>query len=106
MFNFHSHSPQSTLIDEQHFIVEQTILQKKQITTVSRNRNNYFLFGLVFIKKIIKLNFFLNNQNRFKPTDFGSVQFCFLEQKLVQTGLTRFFCFGSVFPDLTRFFPI
>jgi len=57
-------------------------------------RGDYFLFGLIFIKKIIKPKFFLKkkNRNRFKPIGFG-----FLGQKPVQTGLTLFFRFGSVF---------
>jgi hypothetical protein len=59
---------------------------------------------LVFIKtksNQIKIIFFKKNQNRFKPTGFGSVRFGFLEQKPVQTGLVWFFLFGSV---LARFF--
>jgi hypothetical protein len=54
-------------------------------------------FGSVFIKK--------NNQTEFKKkkTETGSnrpvsVRFGFLEEKPVQTGLARFFRFGSVFP--------
>jgi hypothetical protein len=68
-------------------------------------RGDYFLFDSVFIKtKVIKLNFFLKNQNRFKPTSFGSVRFgLFLGQKPVQIGLVRFFRFGLV---LARFFPV
>jgi hypothetical protein len=54
------------------------------------------LFGLIFIKKINKLKFIL------KKTETGSnrpvsVWFGFLGQKLVQTGLARFFRVGSVF---------
>jgi hypothetical protein len=59
---------------------------------------------LVFIKtksNQIKIIFFKKNQNRFKPTGFGSVRFGFLEQKPVQTGLVWFFFvwlgFGSIF---------
>jgi len=74
------------------------------------DRGDYFLFGFIFIKKIIKLNFFKKkpkpNRNRFKLTGFSSVRF--LEQKPVQTGLTRFFPvwlgFGLVFSGLARFF--
>jgi hypothetical protein len=52
-------------------------------------------FGSVFIKKSNQTEFFFKkNRNQFKPTGFGSV---FLEQKPVQTGLARFFRFGSVF---------
>ena len=56
-------------------------------------RNDYFLFGLVFInKKVTKPSFFFKkNQNRFKLTGFDSVRFNFLGQKPVQTGLARFF---------------
>jgi len=46
--------------------------------------DDYFLFDLVFIKKIIKLVFYLK-----KPTGFGSVQL--FKKKPVQTGLARFF---------------
>jgi hypothetical protein len=59
---------------------------------------------LVFIKtksNQIEIIFLKKNQNRFKPTGFGSVRFGFLEQKPVQTGLVWFFLFGSV---LARFF--
>jgi hypothetical protein len=55
---------------------------------------DYFLFGLVFIKKIIKLNYFLNKKtktssNRSISVRFGSVRF--FRIKHVQTGLARFF---------------
>jgi hypothetical protein len=53
---------------------------------------DYFRFGLVFIKKVIKPKFFKKNRNRFKPT--GSVWF--FGQKPIQTGLARFFS-GLVF---------
>jgi len=57
--------------------------------------SNYFRFGLVFIKKITKTNFF-------KKTKTGSnrlisVRFCYFREKTVQTGLARFFLYGSVF---------
>jgi hypothetical protein len=57
------------------------------------------IFGSVrfLSKKSNQTVFFLKkkpNRNRFKPTGFGSV---ILEQKPVQTGLARFFRFGSVF---------
>jgi hypothetical protein len=70
------------------------------------------IFGSVefLTKKIIEPFFFLKNQNRFKPIGFCSVRFGFLEQKPVETGLTRFFqfwlgffSFGSVFSGLARF---
>ena len=54
------------------------------------------IFNLVFIKKIIKLNFFLKKP-KLVQTDrfrFGSG---FLRQKPVQPGLARFFQFDSVF---------
>jgi hypothetical protein len=43
------------------------------------------------------------NRNRVKPTSFGSVRFGFLGQKPVQTGLARFFWFGSVFSVFSGF---
>jgi hypothetical protein len=57
------------------------------------------IFGSVrfLSKKSNQTVFFIKkkpNRNRFKPTGFGSV---ILEQKPVQTGLARFFRFGSVF---------
>jgi hypothetical protein len=63
------------------------------------------IHGSVFIKKITKPNL-KKKQNR---TETGSnrlvsVRFGFLEQKPVQTGLTRVFRFGSVFFGLARFF--
>ena len=61
------------------------------------------IFGLIWFlsKKLTKLNFFLKkNQNRFKPTDFGSFRFSFLGQKPVQLG---FSWFGSVFSVFCRF---
>jgi hypothetical protein len=65
---------------------------------VHTSRGWFFLFGLVFIKKTIKLKFKKKmkiNWNRFKPIGFGSVQFFWT--KPVQTGFARFFRFGSVF---------
>ena len=70
-------------------------------------------FGSVFIKKSNQTEFFLK-----KKTETGSnrpvlVRFGFLEKKPVQTGLARFFRFGSVLARfdsvlarLARFFPI
>jgi hypothetical protein len=72
------------------------ILKNKNI------RGDYFRFGSIFIKKIIKLKFFFKkNRNRVKPTGFGSVWFGFLGQKPVQTSLDRFWL---GFSGLTRFF--
>jgi hypothetical protein len=51
------------------------------------NKNNYFLFGLIFIKKNNQTGFFKKKQ--FQPTDFSSVRL-FWEK----TGSNRF---GSVF---------
>jgi hypothetical protein len=62
------------------------------------------IFGSVQI--LSKLKFFKKNQNRFKPTGFGSVWFGFLEQKLVQTGLAQFFPVWFGFFDLARFFSV
>jgi len=61
-------------------------------------KGNHFRFGLVFIKKkVTKLKKkILKNQNRFKPTGFGSVWFF-----RTKTGSNRF---GSVFSSLARFF--
>jgi len=54
-----------------------------------KTRIHYFLFDSVFIKKkIIKSNFFLK---KLKLVQTGRFWFCFLGQKPVQTGLTRFF---------------
>jgi len=70
---------------------------------------SYFLVGVIIFgsvrflsKKVTKPKFFFLK----KKTETGSnrpvsVRFGFLGQKLVQTGLTRFFRFGSV---LARFF--
>ena len=61
-------------------------------------RIDYFLFGLIFIKKIIKLKF-KKKRNRFKLTDFDSVWF--FRTKSVQTCFFRFwfsfFCFARFF---------
>jgi len=63
-----------------------------------------FRFGLIFIKKIIKLNIFLN-QNWFKSTGFSSVQFFraktssnkFSSVFQFWLGFFRFFQFCSIF---------
>jgi len=52
---------------------------------------DYFQFGSVFIKKIIKAGFFKKIETGFKPTSFDLVN---LEKKLIWLG----------FSDLTRFF--
>ena len=74
-------------------------------------RDDHFLFGLVFIKKVTKLKFIF-----LKKTKTGSnrpvlVRFGFLGQNPVQTGLARFFQFwldflgfGSIFSVLAWFF--
>ena len=70
---------------------------------ISSSRSDYFRFGSVFIKKNNQTDFF------FKKTETGSnrslsVRFGFLEQKLVQTGLARFFSdFARFFWILVRF---
>jgi hypothetical protein len=64
-----------------------------------------FIFGSVqfLSKKYNQIEFFLKkNQNRFKPTGFGSVRFGFLEQKPVQTGLAQFWL--GFFPVWLGFF--
>jgi hypothetical protein len=68
----------------------------------SKSRSDYFLFGLVFIKKITKLKF------KKKKTKIGSnrpvsVRFGFLGQKPVQTSLPRFFLVLARFSGLARF---
>ena len=72
---------------------------------IYKSKSDHFQFGLVFIKKIIKLNFFLKNQNQFKLTGFGSVRF--FGQKQIQTDLTRFWMSFSLvwlgFFGLTQF---
>ena len=62
-------------------------------------RDDYFLFDLVFIrkKKRNQIFYYLKNQNRFKPTGFGSVRFFRTKtgsNRLVQ--FFQFFRFGSV----------
>ena len=56
-------------------------------------KGDYFLFGLIFIKKSNQTKIFY--RNRVKPTGFGSVRFF-----RAKTGSNRF---GSVFPVLARF---
>jgi len=63
-------------------------------------RGDYFLFGLIFIKKIIKPNL----KKKQKPIQTDRFWFGFLEQKPVQTGLVRFFLFGSIFSVWFGFF--
>ena len=70
---------------------------------------DYFRFGLVFNKKSNQTEIFFKKKktetgsNRLVSVRFGSARFSFLGQKLVQTGLTQFFRFRSVF---ARFFPV
>jgi len=70
------------------------------IINVYINRDGYFQFGLVFIKK--------NNQTEFKkklkPVQTGRFRFGFLGQKPVHTSLARFFWFGSFFSGFFRFY--
>jgi hypothetical protein len=60
-------------------------------------RDDYFLFGSVFIKNNQTEYFFKKNQNQFKPTGFDSV---FYNKNRFKTDLARFFQFSSV---LARF---
>jgi hypothetical protein len=61
---------------------------------------DYFLFGLVFIKKSNQTEIFKKKkQNRFKSTGFSSVRFFW-----TKTGLAWFFQFGSVFSVWLGFF--
>jgi len=71
----------------------------KKIKNIILIKNNYFLFGLVFIKKNNQTEFFFKKtETEPKPVQTDWVQFGFLGQKPVQTGLARFF------PVLARFF--
>ena len=67
-------------------------------------KGDYFLFGLVFIKKkITKPNFF------FKKTETGSnrpVSVRFFRTKTGSTGLAQFFCLARFFPVWLGFFPL
>jgi hypothetical protein len=69
------------------------------MSSTTFDRGDHFRFGLVFIKKSNQTDFFFEtkNQNRVKPTGFGSVRFGFFRAK---TGSNRF---GSVFPVLAQF---
>jgi hypothetical protein len=60
-------------------------------------RVHHFLFCLVFIK--IKKNQFFFNQNRFKPTCFGSVRLVYNKNRFkpIGSGLAWFFRFDSSF---------
>jgi hypothetical protein len=69
------------------------IYAKKEIK-ITASRDDYFRFGLVFIKKIIKSKFFKKNQNQVKPIWLG-----FLDFSSVFSG------FGSVFRFGSGFFP-
>jgi hypothetical protein len=62
---------------------------------IKDTEGDHFLFGSVFIKKIvIKLIFF---KKKPKPVQTDWFRFGFLGQKPVQTGSALFFWFGSVF---------
>ena len=69
------------------------------------HRGDHFRFGSVFIKKSNQTEFKKKkpkpNRNLVKPTGFGAVQFGFLGQKPIQTGLARFSRFWL---GLARFF--
>jgi len=78
------------------------IIGKKKKTWVLSIRDDFFLFNLIFIKKI-KLNFF-KKKTKTGLNRLVSVSVWFFGQKPVQIGLTRFFQFDSVFSSLTRFF--
>jgi hypothetical protein len=54
-------------------------------------RGDYFRFGSVFIKKITKSKFFFSKKTETGSNRPVSIQFGFLGQKLVQTGLARVF---------------
>jgi len=70
------------------------IYAKKEIK-ITASRDDYFRFGLVFIKKIIEPKFFKKNQNRVKPVWLG-----FLDFSSVFSGFGSVFRFGSgFFPD-------
>ena len=65
-----------------------------QLKTLNHNllifyRNNYFRFGFIFIKKIIKSK--LKKKTETGSNLLVSVRFDFLEQNTVQTGLARVF---------------
>jgi hypothetical protein len=62
------------------------------------SRGDHFQFGSVFIKKSNQTEFFFlkKKPNRTETGRFDLVS-VFLGQKSVQTGLDRFFWFGSVF---------
>ena len=74
--------------------------------------HNHFRFGLIFIKKIIKLIFF-KNYYRFKSTSFGLVQFFYDKNRFKSVwlgffSLTRFFQFHAykTEPNQSVFFKI
>jgi len=82
----------------------------KKIKNIILIRDDYFWFGLVFIKKITKLNLKKKTETEPKPvqTDrfrFGSVRFF-----RIKTGSNRFASvfsdFGSVFSQFGSFFPV
>jgi len=58
---------------------------------------DYFRFSSVFIKKNNQIEIFFLKKTKTRSNRPVSVRFGFLGQKPVQTGLARFFRFGSVF---------
>jgi hypothetical protein len=63
---------------------------------------------LVFIKQKVTKSIFKKKIPKPKPVQTGRFRFgsVFLGQKPVQTGLDRFFQFGSVFSVWLGFFPV
>jgi hypothetical protein len=81
------------------------------VTTTTITRGDHFQFDSVFIKKkATKPKKKIKKKRKHKPVQTDQFRFSlvFLEQKPVQTGLARFFWFGSVFFGfgLARFFSV
>ena len=78
-----------------------SILKKSSCCSLFRAnvyRGDHFRFDLVFIKKITKPKLFKKKtETEPKPVQTDQFRFGFFGQKPVQTGLARFFRFGSVF---------
>ena len=70
-------------------------------TTLFTIRGDYFQFGSVFIKNNNQTEIKKKNQNRFKPTGFGSVRFF-----RTKTGFARFFGLARFFPVWLGFFSL
>jgi len=83
------------------------IIHKLHESTVNihKTKGNHFLFGSVFIKKII-IKLKLKKKTKTSSNRPVLVRFSFLRKKPVQTSLARFFSFGSVFSGLARFFSV